>query len=220
MVITPDQLRRIAPRAGASIPAIVEALNPAMSRFGINTSRRAAHFLAQLAHESGQFTRTRESMNYTPQAIIDTFNRKVRRFTAAQAEQYGRTAAHAADQQMIANIAYANRMGNGDMASGDGWKHRGAGWIQLTGKTSQLECADFFDIHQSVVPQWLSTPTGAALSAAWYWKKHGLNELADVDDVDAVSDVINIGRQTDRVGDAIGYNDRLANAQMCKTVLA
>lgn len=219
MQVTAQALRRIAPRAAGTADSVAAALNAAMVRFDIDTPRRVAHFVAQLVHESGQFTRTRESFNYTPEAILGTFCTKVKRFTPEQAARYGRTGQHPANQEAIANIAYANRMGNGDVASGDGWKHRGAGWIQLTGKAQQIECAMAFGIDPSTAPQWLSTMSGAALSAAWFWHKHGLNAHADLDDVDAVSDIVNIGGRTDREGDAIGYNDRLHLTQLCKKLL-
>lgn len=220
MNIAPEQLRLIAPQAGATVHQIAEALNPALRKFNIDTRQRVSHFLAQLAHESGGFTRTRESFNYTPDAILRTFNTaKTTRFTPRQALDYGRIAQHPANQEMIANIAYANRMGNGDVASGEGFKHCGAGWLMITGKRNQLDCADYFDIEQSVAPQWLRTFTGAAMAAGWFWKTNNLNALADLDDVDAVSDVVNIGRRTDRQGDAIGYNERLLLTQLCKKVL-
>ena len=92
MNLTIPQLCQVAPGARTNAAAIVAALNPAMQRFAITTRLRAAHFLGQLAHESGDFTRKRENMNYQPHAILATFGK---RFTPAQAEQYGRTAAHA-----------------------------------------------------------------------------------------------------------------------------
>lgn len=220
MNISPEQLRLIAPRAGATVHQISEALTPVLRKFGIDTRQRLAHFLAQMVHESGEFTRTRESFNYTPDAILRTFNTtKITRFTPRQALDYGRIAQHPANQEMIANIAYANRMGNGDVKSGDGFRHAGAGWIQLTGKDNQMRCADYFDIEQSVAPQWLRTYTGAAQAAGWFWNVNNLNQHADLDDVDAVSDLVNIGRRTDREGDAIGFKDRMITTQMVKKVL-
>ena len=163
MHIAVDLIRRIAPQCGANAAGVAAALAPACERFGINTHLRLVHFLPQVAHESGGFMRKRENLNYTPQAILDTFNtRKVQRFNRAQAEQYGRTAAHAADQQAIANIAYANRMGNGDATSGDGWRTRGAGWMQLTGTTNHNACADYFGMPRDTIGAWLATDTGAA----------------------------------------------------------
>lgn len=209
MKVTADIIRRVAPQCGANAAAVAAALQPAVDRFEISTRRRLAHFLAQVAHESGGFTRKRENLNYTPAAILSTFNTKaVTRFTPAQAERYGRTAAHAADQQAIANVAYANRMGNRGPDSGDGWRTRGAGWMQLTGTTNHHACADFFDLPRETVGAWLSTDVGAALGAGWFWHVNNLNRFADLDDVDGVSDCVNIGRKTEKIGDAIGYVER------------
>lgn len=221
MNLTTQQLCAIAPGARPNAAAIVAALNPAMERFGITTKLRAAHFLGQLAHESCDFTAKRENFNYKSYAILETFNTfKVKRFTPEQAEMYGRTPAHPANQEMIANIAYANRMGNGDVASGDGWRNRGAGWIQLTGADNLNACADFFQIPRDSVTAWLCTPTGAAMGAAWFWQLHNLSELADRDDVDGISDRINLGRATPKYGDSIGFSARLMGTNMAKRVLA
>lgn len=220
MNITTEQLLKIAPRLGAAAAVYVPALNAAMSRYCINTPQRAAHFLAQIAHESGDLARFHENLNYTPDAILDTFNTpKVKRFTLAQANQYGRTAAHAADQKAIANIAYANRMGNGDEKSGDGWRYRGAGWIQITGRNNHREVAGALAIIGDI-GDYLATVPGAAASAAWFWWKSGCNRLADAGNVDAISDLINIGHRTERVGDSIGYDKRLSLTKHCLAVLS
>jgi len=209
MIVTASIIRHVAPQCGANAAAVAAALQPALDRFGITTRRRLAHFLAQVAHEGGGFVRKRENLNYTPAAILSTFNtRTIQRFTPAQAEQLGRTSAHAADQQAIANIAYANRMGNRGPESGDGWRARGAGWIQLTGTTNHHACADFFGIPRDTIGAWLATDAGAALSAGWFWQLNNLNRFADVDDIDGVSDCVNMGRKTERIGDAIGYQER------------
>lgn len=209
MIITASVIRHVAPQCGANAAAVSAALQPALGRFDITTRRRLAHFLAQVAHESGGFVRKRENLNYTPAAILSTFNtRTIQRFTPAQAERLGRTSAHAADQQAIANIAYANRMGNRGPESGDGWRTRGAGWIQLTGTTNHHACADYFGIPRDSVGAWLATDAGAALSAGWFWHLNNLNRFADVDDIDGVSDCVNMGRKTERIGDAIGYQER------------
>ena len=211
MIVTADIIRRVAPQCGANATIVANALQPAIERFGINTRRRLAHFLAQVAHESGGFTRKRENLNYVPAAILATFNTpKLKRFTPAQAELHGRTATHPADQPAIANIAYANRMGNRGPESGDGWRTRGAGWMQITGTTNHNAVADYFGLSRDTIGAWLSTDMGAALGAGWFWHVNNLNRFADLDDVDGVSDCINIGRKTERIGDAIGYIERRA----------
>jgi len=221
MRVSVEVIRRIAPECGANAASIATALAPAIERFGINTRLRLVHFLPQVAHESGGFVRKRENLNYKPEAILATFNTsKVKRFTPAQAERYGRTATHAADQQAIANIAYANRMGNGDASSGDGWRTRGGGWMQLTGTTNHNACADFFGIPCDAVGEWLATDEGAALSAGWFWHINNLNRFADVDDVDGISDCVNIGRKTSAIGDAIGYIERRFLTDEARKVIA
>ncbi|WP_306393327.1 glycoside hydrolase family 19 protein [Telluria beijingensis] len=211
MIVAVETIRRVAPQCGSNAAIVATALDPALERFGITTRRRLAHFLAQVAHESGGFVRKRENLNYTPAAILATFNtRAVTRFTPAQAERYGRTTAHAADQVAIANIAYANRMGNRGPESGDGWRTRGAGWMQITGTENHNAVADYFGLSRDSIGAWLSTDMGAALGAGWFWHVNDLNRFADIDDVDGVSDCINIGRKTARIGDAIGYIERRA----------
>ena len=221
MRVSAEVIRRIAPQCGTNAARVAEALAPALERFGINTRLRLVHFLPQVAHESGGFVRKRENLNYKPEAILATFNTpKVKRFTPAQAQLYGRTAEHAANQQAIANIAYANRMGNGDAASGDGWRTRGGGWMQLTGTTNHNACADFFGIARHSVGEWLATDKGAALSAGWFWHINNLNRFADVDDVDGTSDCVNIGRKTSAIGDAIGYQERRFLTDETRKVIA
>ena len=200
--MTRNELLQIMPRATAAADSFVVPLEAAMREFGIDTPARQAAFLAQVAHESNQLSALEESMNYRPQAILDTFNTpKQIRFTPEQAEQYGRTADHPADQRTIANIAYANRGGNGDAASGDGWTFRGTGLIQLTFRNNHESCADHFGVPRGQIGAWLRSPEGACRSAAKYWRDNGLNELADAGDFVRITIRINGGLrgQTDRI---------------------
>ncbi len=218
--MTREDLLAIMPYAKSRIAAFFSPLVDAMEEFDISTPARQAAFLAQVGHESGQLASISESLNYSPESLMATFNnRRVTRFTKVDAYRYGRTSEHPADQQSIANIAYAGRMGNGPMESGDGWRHRGAGLIQLTGKDNQKRCGDYFGIDIDKVGDWLRTYAGACRSAGWFWKTHDCNALADAGDFDAISDVINIGRQTAAEGDAIGYQDRLALYAKAKEAL-
>lgn len=211
MILTLEQLVRIMPQVGENAPLYVAALNTAMQRFAINTPKRIAHFLGQLAHESGQLAHTRENLNYSAEALLRTWPT---RFTDLR---HARGFAHM--PEAIANFVYANRFGNRGMSSGDGWRHRGAGWIQLTFKDNQMACGSYFGVS-SDIGYWLSCPQGAALSAAWYWDSRKCNAIADEGDVDHMSDVINLGRHTERIGDAIGYADRLAFTNTALQVLA
>lgn len=220
MEISKSQLLKAMPYVGPRADVYLPWLNVSINEFEVNTTNRLVPFLAQLAHETGQLATVSENLNYTPQAIIATFNRKVKRFTPEQAEMYGRTKAHKANQEMIANIAYANRMGNRGPESGDGWLHRGAGAFQLTGKDNQQKCADYFGIPIDKIGEWLRSPEGAMRSAGWFWRRAGCNRMADFGDFDAISDAINIGRDTVPEGDAIGYKDRLAHFNHIREVLA
>lgn len=211
MNLTPEQLLKIAPKVGASAGVYVGALNAAMSRYCIDTPQRAAHFLAQIVHESGELQRVRENLNYSAAGLRDTW--PTRFPSVAGAQLYAR------QPQKIANYVYANRMGNGDEKSGDGWRYRGAGWIQLTGRNAHREVAGALAVIGDV-GAWLETVPGAALSAAWFWWKTGCNKLADAGNVDAISDLINIGHRTERVGDSIGFDKRLSLTRHCLQVLS
>lgn len=213
MNITLDHLHKIVGALGAHAgPVYVEAINAALDRFHINTQRRVAAFLAQNAHESGGLTRFSENLNYSAQGLMKTWPSRFPDMDLAN--EYARQPAK------IANFVYANRMGNGPPESGDGWRYRGAGWLQITGKRNQIECADFFGIQHAKVGDWLRTPHGSALSAGRFWQKAGCNELADLGKFDKISDLVNIGHETRAVGDAIGYRERLAFHDTAYRVLA
>jgi putative chitinase len=209
--MTSDQILAIMPLAKPHIAAFFSPLCAAMTEFEINTPTRQAAFLAQIGHESASLSRVVENLNYSPEGLMATFNNAhAVRFDHDAACRYGRTAEHPADQVSIANIAYANRMGNGTPESGDGWRHRGAGLIQLTGKENHLAAALYFGIGIDKIGDWLRTAEGACRSAAWIWHASNCNAFADRGDFDGVSDVINIGRKTAKQGDAIGYAARRA----------
>ena len=154
------------------------------SKYSINTPLRIAHFIAQTGHESAGFTLLRENLNYSESALLAQFPRRI---TPAQAKAYGRNAAHPADQQAIGNIIYAGRNGNGDQASGDGFKFRGGGLIQTTGR------ANYRSAGYENSPAEIALPDGAVDSAGYYWSAHRLNVLADQDDLAAVTRAINGG---------------------------
>jgi putative chitinase len=211
MYITTEQLLKIAPGVGLAAGIYVPALNAAMDRFLINTPKRAAHFLAQIVHESGEFNRFRENLNYSATALRNTWPSRFRSIDIAMLYQR--------QPEKIANYVYAGRMGNGDEKSGDGWRYRGAGWIQLTGKNNHREAAMALQVIGDI-GAWLSTVSGAALSAAWFWHKSGCNTLADQGNVDAISDMINIGHQTAKEGDSVGFAERQRLTRVCLQVLS
>lgn len=211
-LITLDQLTAIMPGARAVAAAFIEPLERAMFEFAIVSELRVEHFTAQIAHESGQLRKMQEGMSYSAQRLMEVWPSRFP--TRAIADAY----AHR--PEAIANKVYANRMGNGNEASGDGWRHRGAGLIALTGRANQERCAKYFGIPLAQIGDWLRTPEGACRSAAWFWSEAGCNKLADKDDLDAVSDAINIGHQTAAEGDAIGYADRLEFLTVSRRVIA
>lgn len=215
-MITLEQLVKASGSTALVARAWLDPIKAAMALHDISTPRRIAAFLSQIGHESHGFRRVAENLNYTPAALLSTFNTpKIKRFTPELAEKYGRTAAHPANQQMIANIAYANRMGNGPVESGDGWFFRGRGPGQLTGRNNITRCGRAIGFDLAVNPGLLERPDVGALAFAWFWTEgnatgKSLNVYADAGNIDAISDLVNIGQRTERVGDAFGYAERVA----------
>lgn len=153
-------------------------------KFQINTPERVAGFLAQIGHESGGFRFTSENLNYRADALTRVWPS---RFPPGVAESY------AMQPEKIANRAYADRMGNGDEASGDGWKYRGRGLIQLTGADNYAAFSLDADNEALSDPDSVAEPELAALSAGWFWSKNGLNALADNRDIVGMTRRINGG---------------------------
>jgi putative chitinase len=162
----------------------IAPMNTAMERFDVNTPKRHAAFLAQVMYESAAFTALEENLNYSASRLRAIFPTH---FTAAEAQQYQHNPA------AIANRVYANRYGNGDEASGDGWTFRGRGLIQITFRDNYRACGGGLGISLETGPDALTQPDNAALSAAWYWKSHGCNELADAGDFVRITRAINGG---------------------------
>ncbi len=160
-------------------------LNAAMSRFQIaDNPYRVAAFLAQIAHESQELNRVVENLNYSAAALMSTWPKRF--LTLADAEAYAR------QPERIANRAYANRLGNGDEPSGDGWRYRGRGLIQMTGRGNYTDVGAALGLPLEAQPELLEQPDNASLSAGWFWKSHLLNPLADhqtndIDDADFVT---------------------------------
>lgn len=179
----------------------LQPLNLAMRKYSINTPLRQAAFLAQIMHESGNLSSLEENLNYSAKGLMETWPSRFPTLLIAQ--DYERK------PEAIANRVYASRMGNRDETSGDGWKYRGAGLIQLTGKDNHLAYALGASVDVLTVSQWLRTTEGACDSCGWFWSVNKLDKWADAGDFDGVSDVINLGRKTAKVGDAIGYAHRL-----------
>lgn len=219
--MTPEQLRAIMPNAGDRATIFAAPLTCAMVEFAIDRPQRQAAFIATVAHESGQLRLLEENLNYSANGLARTWPARFAVDPKASDKVPNHIAISLArDQEAIANAVYANREGNGDPASGDGWRYRGAGLIQLTFFNNHAACGRHFNIPPKGVGIWLRTPDGAARSAAWYWHSRGLNAYADAGDFDAVCDLVNKGRRTAAVGDALGYAERLAFYKKALEVLA
>ena len=211
--ITAADLLALCPRLGARVNDWIEPLNMAMATASINTPARIAAFLAQAAHESGEFMQLEENLNYGGEALLRVFPKY---FNVDNVTAYIR------NPRKIANHVYANRMGNGDEASGDGFRYRGRGIFQVTGLGNYRSCSIALcgDTALLADPDALADIDYACMSAAWYWAEHKLNHFADAGNFDAVSDVINLGHVTPRVGDANGAADRVAYFKTALEVLA
>jgi putative chitinase len=173
---------------------VVPALDAAMQRFEIASPARMAAFLAQLAHESGELRHWTENLNYGWQGLRKTFSKYFR--TDADARAYERK------PERIANRVYGGRMGNGPESSGDGWRYRGRGPIQLTGKQNYQACGTAIGVDLVNAPERLETPEVGCLAAAWFWASKGLNALADAGDFVTITKRIN--------GGTIGLEERKA----------
>jgi len=200
--ITKSDLKGVFPSADdAKLGEVVSIFNEAYEKFFLDTCLRRAHFFAQLKAEVGNSIKTyEENMNYTEARLKEIFGYFKR--NPADAKKYGRNTEHGADQQAIANRAYANRIGNGDIASGDGWRYRGKGFIQLTGKSNYNAVKKEIDKRYpssgvDIVKNAddILTTKGAMLSAMGFWSMKNLHLKADKGDtgqhVDSITAVIN-----------------------------
>lgn len=151
--------------------------------YGLNTKLRIAHFMAQIEHESG-LKAIAENLNYSSEGLLKTFKKY---FTLETAKLCAR------NPVVIANIVYANRMGNGNVISGDGYKFRGRGFIQITGKSNYESLSKDTKIDFVSNPNLLLQEANALISALWYWNKNNLNTFADKDDIITITKRINGG---------------------------
>lgn len=201
MQITKEQLSQLIPK-NPYIDQWYEALSVLLPDYEINTPNRIAAFIAQCAHESASFTALHENLNYRSETLSKVWPKK---FPASIAQQY----AH--KPEAIANRAYASRMGNGDEASGDGWRYCGRGLIQLTGKDNYTAFADSIGITPEEVSDYVQTFEGAAQSACWFWESNNLNQYADSGDIETMTKRIN--------GGTLGLEDRKKHYEHAKHVL-
>ena len=176
----------------------------ACKAYDITTPLRVAGFLSQIGHESGGLAMLEENLNYKAETLMRVWPKRFP--TLEFAQQYAR------NPQKIANSVYANRMGNGDEASGEGWKYRGRGLKQLTGKDNYTAFSKAIGTDFVANPDLLLEPVNAALSAGWFWSANGLNALADKGDVPGMTKRIN--------GGTIGLEQRQALYNKAMTATA
>ena len=162
-----------------------DALNETCERFAIDSPFRIAGFLSQTAHESGGFKFVKENLNYSAASLMRVWPSRFPTLEIAQA--------YAMNPEKIANKTYSSRMGNGDEASGDGWKYIGRGLIQLTGKNNYVAYSMACDNEALTKPEIVEQPKYAAESAGWFWDVNKLNTLADAQDVVGMTKRINGG---------------------------
>lgn len=191
---TEEQLHHLIPRV-KNLNEWYTSLYEILPQYDIYDIARVAAFIAQCAHESGGFTTLQENLNYSADGLRKIFPKYFP--TTEIAQQYHR------QPEKIANRVYANRMGNGNEQSGEGWKFRGRGLIQLTGKSNYTRCSQsmFGDSTLIESPDVLTQPYYAIHSACWFWTSNGLNELADAQDLKMMTKKIN--------GGFIGLDDRV-----------
>jgi len=181
----------------------VEPLEEVFHRYEINTPERQAAFIGQCAHESMNFTRLEENMNYSAEALMKTWPSRFP--TLESAKPYHR------NPEKIANKVYAGRMGNGPEETGEGWLYHGRGLIQLTGKDNYTLAGDALNMDFIHSPDYVLVPKYAALTAGWYWNKRQLNKEADAKDFTGMTKKIN--------GGTIGLDDRIAHIKHAQEVL-
>ena len=184
---------------------VVNELESVMREFNISNPFRLAHFLAQTAHESGNFKHVRENLNYSAEGLIKVFPKYFSKETALW---------YARKPEAIANVVYGNRMGNGDKNSGDGFRYRGRGFLGLTGKAGYKAFGDFIGVDLVKDPDLVATKY-ALTSAAWFFEKRGLWKICDNgmsdDIVVRVSKLIN--------GGTIGLTDRRSKTKVFSDLL-
>ena len=181
---------------------LYEKYKSLFDKFGVNTPLRQAHFMAQIEHESG-LKPISENLNYSYIGLLTTFHKYFKAdivvpYTANELKYYNKDSRAKASEykkqpQRIANRVYANRMGNGNESSGEGWKYRGRGFVQITGKENYFRLANDTDLDCLQNPDLLLIEANAMISALWFWNLKGLNKFADKNDIIGITKKINGG---------------------------
>lgn len=167
MIISGSKFKRVFPHA---VDGVYQTIADYAEEYGLDTKQKEAMFLAQCGHETAGFTRFTENLNYSADGLLSVFGK---RFDAKKAQEYAKK------PEKIANYVYANRLGNGDEASGDGWKYRGRGIIQVTGKKNYQDFQIW--VGETVTPESLSSDMDlCVLAGFWYWSVNGLDKISDI----------------------------------------
>lgn len=200
MILTPDLLHRALPHARTEhVDLHAESLADAMAERAIDTPVRMAAFLVQVGHESADLARTEENLDYSAERLMQVW--------PGRFPSIDRARLYAHKPEALANAVYAGRNGNGAAMTGDGWRFRGRGLIQITGRANYAA----YEPWALETPEWLAHPPDAARSACWYWSSRGLNALADAEDFPAIVRRVSGGR--------IGYEDRRARWAVARAAL-
>jgi len=203
-MLTDDSLKQIMPKLpDAKRAGLLPPLQSAMNEFAVNTPKREAAFLAQIAHESGELTIFVENLNYSAKGLMATWPKRFPDLATAQ--KYER------NPEKLANNVYANRIGNGNEASGDGWRFRGRGPIQITGRENYQKYGSRLNVDLINNADKAATPEVGFRVAGLYWKENGLNELADGGMFETITKRIN--------GALKGLEERLKYYTRAKQVL-
>jgi putative chitinase len=199
----PQRIARLCPRVKPEIAAqLAAALTTHAAAYDLTTLLRQAHFMGQMAHETGGFTRFEENLNYSAERIPQVFKSLA-----------SRAAELAHKPEALGNAAYANRLGNGNEASGDGWRFHGRGLVQITGRANYADMGKRIGVDLIAAPENAAAMADAVLVALAFWKDRGCNAKADQDDCKGVTRIIN--------GPALaGLDDRQALTQRAKTIFA
>jgi len=198
-MVNADQLARL--HIG---PQWVDALNETFTRFNIVTPKQQAAFIGQCGHECGNFTKLQEGLSYSIQGLMKTWPKRFPNTDIAQ--KYAR------NEKALANFVYANRMGNRDEASGDGYRFRGRGCVQLTGSDAYFHAGKALGVDFWANPDLVATPQYAALTAGWFWDTRKCNNLADASNWLALTKKIN--------GGILGYDERVKHTEQALAVLS
>lgn len=212
MTVTREQLLAIMPNAKSVVDKYLPVINKYSKEFGITTKSRMAFFLANVAHESGEMRHVVENLNYSAAGLVKTWST---RFSSQKTSNKLYAPDYANRPVQIANVVYANRMGNGDTASGDGWRFRGRGFFGLTGKDNYKAYQTYLrkggmvvDLMTTDGADLISKTPGCVKSAMWFVMYNGINRYADDNNFCAYCGMINVGNPKVSKDKILGFDSR------------